>query len=257
MNKPKGAEAPFSRAFYRHQLNDNLQHQLKLIYDYWFTQFDFPDEHGNPYQSSGGAMVWCDDLQREIPKGWKVKTLTNVAKLQAKSVIPQEGTTYNHYSIPAFDNTHSPEIEDGNAIASNKYAVPDNSILVSKLNPQFKRIWLIIRSKENSICSTEFLPITATETGVYALYSILNSDAFSVHLTQNASSSTGSRKRIDPDNCMSYKFPYDNDVFARFDKSIQPLLVKTSGIPAENQALVALREWLLPMLMNGQATITD
>ena len=238
-------------------INDNLQHQLKLLYDYWFTQFDFPNENGKPYRASGGAMVWCDELQREIPKGWKVSTLSNIAVLQAKSVMPQEGTAYNHYSIPAFDDTHSPAVEDGEAIASNKYVVPDNSVLVSKLNPQFKRIWLIINSTDNAICSTEFLPVKATETGVYALYSLLNSDAFSVHLIQNASSSTGSRKRIDPDNCMSYKFPYDQKVFARFDKAIQPLLMKITGIPTETQALVALRDWLLPMLMNGQATISD
>nr|MCR5540104.1 hypothetical protein [Ruminococcus sp.] len=238
-------------------INDNLQHQLKLMYDYWFTQFDFPDENGKPYRLSGGAMVWCDELQRKIPKGWKVNTLSDIAVLQAKSVMPQEGTAYNHYSIPAFDDTHSPAVEDGEAIASNKYVVPDNSVLVSKLNPQFKRIWLIIDSADNPICSTEFLPIKAKETGVFALYSLLNSDAFSIHLIQNASSSTGSRKRIDPDNCMSYKFPYDKDIFARFDKAIQPLLVKISGIPTETQALVALRDWLLPMLMNGQATISD
>ena len=239
------------------KINDNLQHQLKLLYDYWFTQFDFPDENGKPYRASGGAMVWCDELQREIPKGWKVSSLSDIAVLQAKSVMPQEGTAYNHYSIPAFDDTHSPAVEDGKAIASNKYVVPDNSVLVSKLNPQFKRIWLIIDSTDNAICSTEFLPVKATETGVYALYSLLNSDAFSVHLIQNASSSTGSRKRIDPDNCMSYKFPYDQKVFARFDKAIQPLIMKITGIPTETQALVALRDWLLPMLMNGQATISD
>jgi type I restriction enzyme S subunit len=238
-------------------INDNLQHQLKLMYDYWFTQFDFPDENGKPYRASGGAMVWCDELQREIPKGWKVSTLSDIAVLQAKSVMPQEGTAYNHYSIPAFDDTHSPAVEDGKAIASNKYVVPDNSVLVSKLNPQFKRIWQIIDSTDNAICSTEFLPVKATETGVYALYSLLCSDAFSVHLIQNASSSTGSRKRIDPDNCMSYKFPYDQKVFARFDKAIQPLLMKITGIPTETQALAALRDWLLPMLMNGQATISD
>ncbi len=101
------------------------------------------------------------------------------------------------------------------------------------------------------------MPIKATDTGVYVLYSLLNSDAFSIHLIQNSSSSTGSRKRIDPVNCMSYKFPYNRDVFARFDEEVHPLFTKISTIPAETQALVAIRDWLLPMLMNGQATIAD
>lgn len=239
------------------QIIVNLQHQLKLIYDYWFTQFDFPDENGKPYRSSGGAMVWSEELQREIPKGWTAKAVSDIAVLQTKSVNPQNGITYYHYSIPSFDDTHSPTIKDGESIASNKYVVPDNCVLVSKLNPQFKRIWLVTEPYDNSVCSTEFLPIKATDAGVYALYSLLNSDAFSIHLIQNASSSTGSRKRIDPVNCMSYKFPYNRDIFARFDKTIQLLLTKISNIPAETQALVALRDWLLPMLMNGQASIVD
>ena len=187
------------------QINDNLQRQLKLMYDYWFTQFDFPDENGKPYRASGGAMVWCDELQRSIPKGWTVSTLSDIAVLQSKSVLPQKGTLYNHYSIPSFDDTHSPMLEDGGNIASNKYIVPDHSILVSKLNPQFKRIWLIIESNDNSICSTEFLPIKATDTGVYALYSLLNSDAFSVHLIQNASSSTGSRAMTMRSSCPMWR----------------------------------------------------
>ena len=227
------------------------------MYDYWFTQFDFPDENGKPYRSSGGAMVWCEELQTEIPQGWSAKKLSEIAKLQTKSVNPQKGVFYYHYSIPSFDDTHSPTIEDGETIASNKYIVPNSSVLVSKLNPQFKRIWLVTEPNDNSICSTEFLPIKATETGVYVLYALLNSDAFSVHLIQNASSSTGSRKRIDPDNCMSYKIPYNRDVFARFNKVIQPLLAKTLEIPAETLRLTALRDWILPILMNGQATISD
>lgn len=56
-------------------VNDNLQHQLKLMYDYWFTQFDFPDENGKPYRASGGAMVWNEQLKRDIPSGWQVKAI--------------------------------------------------------------------------------------------------------------------------------------------------------------------------------------
>ncbi len=54
------------------RINDNLQRQLKLIYDYWFTQFDFPDENGKPYRSSGGAMVWNEQFKRNIPQKWTI-----------------------------------------------------------------------------------------------------------------------------------------------------------------------------------------
>ena len=56
-------------------LNDNLEQQLMLLYDYWFTQFDFPDNDGNPYQTSGGKMVWNDTLKRNIPEHWKVQSV--------------------------------------------------------------------------------------------------------------------------------------------------------------------------------------
>ncbi len=234
-----------------------LESMVKTIYDYWFTQFDFPNKNGKPYRSSGGAMVWNAELKRNIPKGWSVQSLSGISSLQPESVLPIAGTKYYHYSIPSFDESKCPTLEDGNIIASNKYIVPDNCILVSKLNPQFKRIWLINNPEDNSICSTEFLPVKATKTGVYVLYSLLNSTAFSIHLIQNATSSTGSRKRIDPNNCMSYKFPYNKEIFERFNRIIQPLLTHICSIPTETQALAALRDWLLPMLMNGQVSLKD
>lgn len=62
------------------QINDNLEAMAKQLYDYWFVQFDFPNEEGKPYKSSGGAMVWNDKLKREIPKGWHCGTLLDIAE---------------------------------------------------------------------------------------------------------------------------------------------------------------------------------
>ena len=61
-------------------INSNLQQQLKLMYDYWFTQFDFPDENGKPYKSSGGKMKWNSELQRYIPEGWTSVSLGEILK---------------------------------------------------------------------------------------------------------------------------------------------------------------------------------
>ena len=70
-------------------INDNLQQQLKLLYDYWFTQFDFPDKNGNPYHTSGGQMVWNSELKREIPADWSVKSLSDILikNTEAKKVF--------------------------------------------------------------------------------------------------------------------------------------------------------------------------
>lgn len=74
------------------QINDNLEEMAKQLYDYWFVQFDFPNEEGMPYKSSGGEMVWNEKLKREIPKGWEVKHLGDI-------IETNRGISYNTSSI--------------------------------------------------------------------------------------------------------------------------------------------------------------
>lgn len=214
----------------------DLESMAKLIYDYWFVQFDFPDENGKPYKSSGGKMVWSEKLKREIPAGWEVKAISDIATLEQNSILPEEGTIYHHYSIPAFDDGKHPVIEYGEDIASNKNVIPANTVLVSKLNPQFKKIWLVMKPQKNAICSTEFLPIKVGSVGIHYLYELFNSDEFSVHLRQKASSSTGSRKRIDPENCMSFQFAFDKDIAKLFSSKIASCIERTTQLPLEKSA---------------------
>lgn len=75
-------------------INDNLEQQAKLLYDYWFTQFDFPDESGKPYRSSGGKMVWNEQLKRDIPSGWKVIPFLEVASWESNSQPPKSEFIY-------------------------------------------------------------------------------------------------------------------------------------------------------------------
>lgn len=236
-------------------MREHLEAIAKALYNFWFVQFNYPDDNGNPYKSSGGKMVWCEELRQEIPAEWDVKRIADVASLQTVSVFPERYQRYHHYSIPAFDEARLPSPESGETIASAKYVVPKNSVLVSKLNPQFRRIWLVPNPTTNAICSTEFLPIVAKETGLYYLYALLGCDAFAIHLCQKASSSTGSRKRIDPDNCMSFTFAYNAAVASTFDQIVQPLFKKATNCIVENWQLSSYRDFLLPMLMNGQIVI--
>lgn len=236
-----------------------LESMAKLLYDYWFVQFDFPDENGKPYKSSGGKMVWNEQLKREIPEGWAKKEVSAIANIVANSVTPRPDIEYRHYSIPAFDEKGMPVEESGASINSNKYLVPENAILVSKLNPQFKRIWVISDSNERSICSTEFIPFVSIEGHREYLYSLLNSDAFHTYMVQCSSSSTGSRTRIDPELCLRFTFasPKDNALIKRYCKTVAPMLAKIEELKDENQHLTSLRDFLLPLLMNGQVKIKE
>lgn len=236
-----------------------LEAIAKMLYDYWFTQFDFPDENGKPYRSSGGEMVWNDQLKREIPMGWTPGTISSLMKIENTSVKPQKlgNAVMEHYSIPAFDANHNPAYEEAGTIESGKYVVDPECILTSKLNPHFKRLWDPYCDTENAICSTEFIVYRprAAWTRPFC-YAVLNSEAFYAHMVGKATASTGSRKRIQPDVSASFELAIpDEKTMRAFVELYAPIMEKQKTLYKENCELTKLRDWLLPMLMNGQATV--
>lgn len=245
------------------QLNKRICAELeaiaKTLYNYWFTQLDFPNAEGKPYRSSGGEMVWNDQLKREIPKGWTPGTISSLMKIENTSVNPQKlgNALMEHYSIPAFDANHNPAYEEAGTIESGKYVVDPECILTSKLNPHFKRLWDPYCDTENAICSTEFIvyrPRTAWTRPF--CYAVLNSEAFYAHMVGKATASTGSRKRIQPDVSASFELAIpDEKTMRAFVELYAPIMEKQKALYKENCELTKLRDWLLPVLMNGQATV--
>ena len=95
-------------------INQNLEAMAKQLYDYWFVQFDFPNEEGKPYKSSGGEMVWNEKLRKDIPEYWEVKSLSNW--LEIKSGFPFKSETYKpigRYKIITIKN-----VQDGELVTS-------------------------------------------------------------------------------------------------------------------------------------------
>lgn len=242
------------------QICAELEAMAKTLYDYWFVQFDFPDENGRPYRNSGGEMVWNEQLKREIPKGWRCVALSDFISVENSSVNPATlGTEImEHYSIPAYDDNFYPAFEQADTIQSGKYRVRKNSILVSKLNPQFKRVWDPFCISENTICSTEFMVYISHNDYLRPFcFALVNSDGFYRHMVSKAISSTGSRKRIQPDVSLMYQFavPNTDSLLSTFSERYRPIMDKLKQVRLENQELTKLRDWLLPMLMNGQARV--
>lgn len=245
------------------ELNDRiiteLEEMAKTIYNYWFVQFDFPDSKGKPYRSSGGKMVWNEKLKKEIPKGWSCNNLGEIVKIYNNTFNPSlfENDIVEHYSIPAYDDGKYPIFEPASNIGSGKYCVSKENILVSKLNPHFKRIWDPFCLTDLCACSTEFIPYTSVNksTRPYC-YAVLNSDEFYSFMCQISSSSTGSRKRLKPDDTLRYEFAMpDEKTLERFIKWYKPILSKLKNCLLEAHELIKLRDWLLPMLMNGQVAV--
>lgn len=237
-----------------------LEAMAKTLYDYWFVQFDFPSENGKPYRTSGGEMVWNEQLKREIPKGWRCASLSEFIYIENSSVNPTTlGTEImEHYSIPAYDDNFYPAFEQANTIQSGKYRVRKDSILVSKLNPQFKRVWDPFCISKNAICSTEFMVYIPHKDHLRPFcFALVNSDGFYRHMVSKAISSTGSRKRIQPNVSVTYRFasPDTDALLSTFSKRYCPIMDKIKQVRLENYELQKLRDWLLPMLMNGQARV--
>lgn len=239
------------------QIN-TLESMAKTLYEYWFVQFDFPDVNGKPYKTGGGKMEWNETLSREIPAGWEVKRLFDFVELKTDSNNPQESpkSVFEHYSIPAFDKEQFPVMEKGEQINSSKYCVTKEDILYSKLNPSFKRIWSPFAFTAKAVCSTEFLVFRVKNMKDYSfIYSVMNDDAFQSYMVQQSSSSTGSRKRVQPSNCMNYSFAVANDELCdKYSRVYHPIFEKRKRMIIENEKLASLRDFLLPMLMNGQVT---
>ena len=128
--------------------------------------------------------------------------IKDIVTFVSKSITPKPGVTYNLYSLPSFDEGKTSEILDGTEIQSNKYDVPNKCILFNKLNVRFRRVWKVDNYDENKISSTEFLPLVVNENVVdfqYCYY-LLISDRITNYLCGQNTNTSGSHKRIDPNN---------------------------------------------------------
>ena len=150
-----------------------------------------------------------------------------------------------HYSIPAYDNEKLPSKDIPSSILSNKYIVPPNAILVSKLNPDTKRIWRSVPCFENAICSTEFIVFSAKEPTHRAFYYLLfNTGSFIDFLVSNATGSTNSRMRVKPASSLDFEFICPpNEVIDSFCRKVEPMLQKIE----ENHLEIRKLKELIPI----------
>lgn len=239
------------------QINAALEAMAKTLYDYWFIQFDFPDADGKPYKSSGGKMVYNEVLNREIPEEWKAKSLLDITSVSNDSIDPAKNSEmiFKLYSIPVFDVTNSYSIEKGISIGSNKFTVKELDLLVSKLNPWFNRIVYAL-DLQDQICSTEFVVWRCPNLAIKNfMYLIATSDQFIAHCTQSATGTSNSHKRVNPNVMMGFAQPFEQKIAKQFGESIDPMIKTIMANRQEKLQLEKLRDWLLPMLMNGQVTV--
>lgn len=235
-----------------------LEETISLIYDYWFTQFDFPDENGNPYRLSGGNISSVHKVEKPLP--WSLGQLSDFVQIGTNNILPSAmPAIVEHYSIPAFDSMQYPSFDPSSDIQSSKYQIPSNSFLISKLNPQFKRVWNPLYLTNSPVCSTEFVVLKCKRSiATSYIFSVLNSDRFQSFMQSNAVASTGSRSRVQPDRILEYTLPVPPEkILCAFNKAAQPVLESEKSIRIENHSLMNIGKWLMPMLMNGQVKASE
>ncbi len=246
------------------KINQELETMARTLYDYWFVQFDFPDTNGNPYKSSGGKMVYNEELKREIPEGWELKLIGNYF-----DYLEGPGIRKFNYSDDGHNFINIRCIKEGDLDVSNAtkiknelinnlshFLLEENDVVVST-SGSLGRSAVVRKEHLPLLLNTSvirFRPIKSYYHSFMVIY--LKSQYFLGKLTQLATGSI--QKNFGPThlNQIMDCMPPDS-IFSNFQKMVSPFLNKQILNKSENQRLTELRDWLLPMLMNGQVSVLE
>ncbi len=234
------------------RINAELEKMAKTIYDYWFVQFDFPDANGKPYKSSGGKMVWSNELKREIPAGWEVLKMN---KLLIKNIV--KFNFDSNKSIDTIDLSVMPsstmclnQKNSSDFFATNLFILKKFDILFGAIRPY--------------LLKAGFSPFDGLVTGTVHSFKTKNENFYNFALLTMVSNSMfdfaisnckGTKMPvIGADDLLSYRVAFNEQVAIKFNKFLEFKHLITNNIK-QNQTLAELRDWLLPMLMNGQVKV--
>lgn len=237
----------------------NLKELSQTLFKHWFVDFEFPDEDGNPYKSSGGEMI--DSELGKIPSNWKIYKLKDIASHKKETFNPKksEEVTVKHFSLPAYDNEEQAINEEVNKIKSNKWIINNNCVLFSKMNPDTKRVWLpLIDNKKINVASSEFVVMESPNNKINSfVYNICLNSQFIDYLKANTTGSTNSRQRVKPTIAVNYKLAIEDSIVKNYSEIITPYMEKMKILRSEIGKLTQLRDTLLPKLMSGELEIPD
>lgn len=243
------------------KINKNLQSISKLLFKHWFVDFEFPNEEGKPYKSSGGEMI--DSELGEIPKGWEVKTLKNIAKNIITGKTPSTkinenyGNKYPFITIPDMHNnmyiikTERYLSEIGH-ITQQKKLIPSNSIIVSCI----ATIGLVSITTEASHTNQQINSIILkNENELFYYYEALKNIKYKLMGIGSTGSTTLNVNKSEFEK-LKFICPH-NLILDKYGKILKPLFQKIKENIRENQFLESLRDTLLPKLMNGEIDVSN
>ena len=217
-------------------INDNLEAMAKQLYDYWFVQFDFPNEEGKPYKSSGGAMVWNENLKREIPQGWDFCFLENLLTIK-------NGRDHKHLA----DGIYPVYGSGGEMRKVSEYLYAGESVLMPRKGSLNNIMY--VNEAFWTVDTMFYSEMKLSNCAKYIYYTIKDIDFTrwdsGTGVPSMTSSTLYSIKLVKP----------QSEILKKFDKMISPLFGHMKQISVQNAELTKQRDELLPLLMNGQASV--
>ena len=242
------------------QINDNLEAMAKQLYDYWFVQFDFPNEGDKPYKSSGGAMVWNEKLKREIPQGWTAAKIKDVAQTYSGGTPTSTNSEYyNGGDIPWINSgeLNSPIItsttnyitEEGLNNSSAKL-YPQDTVLVALYGATAGKVSLL----SFEACSNQAVCGVIPQNKIMTTYIRYYLSSLYEHFITLSSGSA--RDNISQDTIKNTILPIpQGKILKEFFDAVAPIISKIIANQKEMENITKQRDELLPLLMNGQATV--
>lgn len=252
-----------------HSIINNLESLAKTIYDYWFLQFEFPNEEGKPYKSSGGKMVWSEELKREIPEGWEAKQIGNIA-------ITSRGISYTAKNLT---NTGTPIISLASINRSGEYIpegikyyngeIPSNKVLkpydlvmcntdMTQQREVIARCIMVPDIFDGVVTHTHHITKVNLHNSTYNAYFCSTTQSSWFHEYVKGFSSGTNVLGLDSKAFDKIYIPIPKTEIAhKYSLLFMDIQRKMSNIYRENHKLSSLRDFLLPMLMNGQVTFKD
>lgn len=248
--------------------NSELENMAKTIYNYWFLQFEFPNDEGKPYKSSGGKMVWNKELKKEIPDGWEVKKLKNFIDIVRGITYSKEDISLeekeNYFPLLKSNNIQNGKINYNNTIyvknslVSEKQILDKGSIFITMSSGSKEHmgktaiIFDDLKYTFGAFCSK-----IKIKNDFIAFISLFLVSKLFKNIIDNLTLGT-SINNINNDHINNIKITIPNKkILKLFEDKIRGIFEKQGKIIFENQELISLRDYLLPLLMNGQVGFKD
>jgi type I restriction enzyme S subunit len=257
------------------RMSETLEAMARALFKSWFVDFEpvraklegrwrrgqsLPGLPAHLYDLFPDRLV--DSELGEIPEGWGVQTFGDIAKQLRETENPLESpdVVFRHFSIPAYDDGQWPKHEAGENIKSLKSRVPPGVVLLSKLNPEIERVWLVdVQPDERAICSTEFIVLSPRPPyGRSLLYCLARSQSFRNELEGLVTGTSKSHQRAHVEAILELAVVRPAEpLLNHFENTAETVLTRTLECRRESRTLAALRDALLPKLISGELRVRD